>query len=152
MIIFCDTGPLGAIVNPKPKSADVFAQQLWARRAVAVGHSLVVPTIADYEVRRELLRAGKTASVVRLDAFIAEVPGRYLPLEDAALKIAAQEWARVRNVGGATAHPHALDGDVILAGQVLEQGLDPADYIVVTDNVGHLARFVRAGTWRNIAL
>jgi hypothetical protein len=44
-----------------------------------------------------------------------------------------------------TADPQALDCDVILAAQALAMGAT-----VVTDNVGHLALFVEAKSWRDI--
>ena len=49
-----------------------------------------------------------------------------------------------------TAPPDALDGDVILAAQVvLSTGLGDIA-TVATDNVGHLARFVDAQPWEQI--
>ena len=44
-----------------------------------------------------------------------------------------------------TADPQALDCDVILAAQALAM-----DATVVTDNVGHLALFVEAKSWRDV--
>ena len=41
--------------------------------------------------------------------------------------------------------PQALDCDVILAAQALAM-----DATVVTDNVGHLALFVEAKSWRDV--
>ncbi len=45
--------------------------------------------ITHYEVRRELLRAGKAQGLLRLEEFTKAVPGRYLPLTDNALQLAA---------------------------------------------------------------
>jgi hypothetical protein len=42
-----------------------------------------------YELKRELLRAKKSFGVARLDAFVDASPGRYLPLTDEALRLAA---------------------------------------------------------------
>jgi len=58
--IFLDTGPLGTVSNPK-SSPDGDACKAWLERLVARGARVVVPEIADYEVRRELLRVGKSA-------------------------------------------------------------------------------------------
>jgi len=44
-----------------------------------------------------------------------------------------------------TADPKELDGDVILAAQALQVG-----GAIVTENVGHLAQFVEAKSWREI--
>jgi len=151
MIVFLDTNILGAVVNPQVKSPDVQAIKQWAEAMQDAGHLLVVPAIADYEIRRELHRLKATVSLAALDLFNSEVPDRFLPIEPEAMFIAAREWGRVRNAGKPTADPKALDGDVILAGQVLEQGLDPADYVVATDNVDHLSLFVSAKRWQDIA-
>jgi hypothetical protein len=49
------------------------------------GSRMIVPAIAYYELKRELLRARKSFGVARLDAFVAATSGRYLPLSDEAL-------------------------------------------------------------------
>jgi hypothetical protein len=58
---------------------------------------------------------------------------------------AAALWAQARRRGRPTADPKELDCDVILAAQALEVGA-----MVVTDNIGHLALFVEAKSWRDI--
>ncbi len=150
MIAFLDTNMLGSVTNPTVKSPTVQAVKAWANAMQDAGHQLVVPAIADCEVRRELNRRHAEKSIAALDTFNSEVPHRYLPLEDAALKIAADLWGRARNSGTPTADPKALDGDVLLAAQVLEQELDTEEYVVATDNVGHLSRFVNAKRWQDI--
>ena len=52
--------------NPK-SSPDNDACQLWLDNLIERGVRVVVPEIADYELRRELLRAGKVVGVARLD-------------------------------------------------------------------------------------
>jgi hypothetical protein len=74
-----------------------------------------------------------------------------LPLSDSALRLGARLWARARNSGTMTADPKELDADVLIAAQALDQGLHPQDFIVATVNVGHLALFVPASHWTNIA-
>ena len=150
MIAFLDANLLGSVVNPVPRSASVQAIQRWAQEMQDAGHLLVVPAIADYEVRRELHRRHALQSIAALDAFNSDVPGRYLTLEDAALKMASELWGRARNIGKPTADPKALDGDVILAAQVLEQELPEGEFVVATDNVGHLGLFVPAKKWEDI--
>lgn len=145
MIVFLDAAPLALLTNPKlpPSTVAVLA---WARSMRAVGHSFVVPAIADYEVRRELERAGKLASIAELNAWQSE----YLPLTDTALRLAAKLWAQVRNSGNPTADPKELDGDVLIAAQALDMGLPISDFIIATSNPNHLTRFVPADEWRNI--
>ena len=56
----------------------------------ARGVRVIVPEIVDYELRRELLRAGKTTSLQRLDQLIAHPVITYLRLTTSAMKRAAQ--------------------------------------------------------------
>jgi hypothetical protein len=63
------------------------------------------------------------------------------------MDLAAELWAKARRQGKPTAHPHALDVDVILAAQVLAAGFDPADFVVATSNVSHISQFVPAQPW-----
>ena len=114
------------------------------------GHRFVVPAIADYEVRRELERAGKINGIAALDAWNNVVPDRYLPLSDSALRLGSKLWARARNMVVATADPKELYGDVKIAAQALDLGLPRPDVIVATVNVGHLSLFVPADLWSNI--
>jgi predicted nucleic acid-binding protein len=53
--------------------------------------------IADYEVRRELLRASKTQGAARLDALAAML--EYLPITTAAMRKASEFWAKARQQG-----------------------------------------------------
>ena len=112
----------------------------------AAGHRVILPEIIDYELRRELIRAGKVHSVLNLNrlAFRFE----YLALTTAVMRQAAEFWAVVRQAGRPTAGPNDLDADVILAAQARALG-DP-NVIVATTNIRHLARFVPADLWTNI--
>jgi predicted nucleic acid-binding protein len=113
----------------------------------AAGRRVILPEIADYEVRRELVRAKLAASVVLLDALAVQL--EYLPLTTTAMRTAAELWASARQQGQPTAADGALDADVILAAQALTLGT--TDVVVATLNVGHLSRFVPAEAWQNIA-
>lgn len=110
----------------------------------------MVPAIIDYEVRRELMRSGKSAGIARLDAFIHAELDRWIPITDDALRMAAELWARSRQAGSPTADPKELDVDVILVAQALSLGVPPDDLIVATTNVAHLSRFVAAQLWTEI--
>lgn len=120
----------------------------WSRMCLFSGHSLYIPEIVDYELRRELLRANKADSIIKLDelkdAFI------YLPLTTPSMHLAAELWAKARNTGVPTADPKRLDVDVILAAQALTLPAPKADVVVATSNAGHLQRFVAALAWTDI--
>lgn len=111
---------------------------------------MLVPAIVYYELKRELLRAGKSSGIARLDAFVAITPGRYLPLSDQALRLAADLWANARQTGQPTADSKALDIDVILAAQVLCCGAALQDITIATTNPKHLSRFAPAKHWSAI--
>ena len=107
-----------------------------------------MPEIADYEIRRELIRAKKTSGLARLDALIGQVPSRYLAITTPIMRLAAELWAQARTRGLPTADPKELDADVVLAAQALSLG--DAKVMVATVNVGHIAQFVAADVWQNI--
>jgi predicted nucleic acid-binding protein len=146
--VFLDAGPLSLLTQRRGKSGEADACKRWLASLSLQGIHVYVPEIADYEVRRELVRAKKTAGVVRLDTL--KTRAHYLPISTDAMLLAAQLWAQVRNQGLPTADPHALDADVILAAQALTSGRPPSDIVIATTNVGHLARFVAADLWQNI--
>lgn len=122
----------------------------WAEYHWRAGDLLVIPEMADYEVRRELLRAGKASSVARLDNLCAGY--EYLPLTTSVMHDAAWLWADARNAGRPTADPAALDGDVILAAQArsAQSEFAPEPVVVATTNVAHLARYTDARHWSDI--
>ena len=140
--VLLDAGPLGMISNPKATAANTECYE-WLEASVVSGAQVFVPEIADYEVRRELLRAGKTQGIARLD-LIKNTIG-YLPITTSVMLKAAELWAEARRSGMPTADPKELDCDVILAAQAIE-----VNGIVATENVGHLSRFVAAKHWRDI--
>lgn len=151
--ILLDTGPLGIITNPKRRTLTLDSLQ-WVSRHLREGDIFLVPAMADYEVRRELIRLGRTAGIRALDEWNSVPEDRYLALTDFALKRAAILWAQVRNQGLVTADPKELDCDALIAAQALEYqeiyGLSDSEIVVATTNVGHLSRFVRAELWSDI--
>jgi predicted nucleic acid-binding protein len=116
--VILDSHPLSLVCQRSGKpQAD--ACRLWLAECMRRGLRIYVPEVADYEVRRELIRANKATAISRLNQFSASVPGRYLPITTAAMRRAAELWAEARQAGAPTADPQALDGDVILAAQAL---------------------------------
>jgi predicted nucleic acid-binding protein len=140
--IVLDSSPLSLLCQ-RSTARGVPEIRAWLTSQTSVGKEVYVAEIADYEVRRELLRAGKAISIRRLERLIAEL--RYLPINTTTMRRAAEFWAQARNLGTPTAPPEALDADVILAAQAESVGA-----MVATENVGHLARFVTAKPWRDI--
>ena len=88
-VLFLDSGPLGLITHPQ-RSSEALAVSEWLSRWLSGGRRAVVPAIVYYELKREQLRARKTFSIGRLDAFIKATPGRYVPLSDKALRLATE--------------------------------------------------------------
>ena len=147
--VFLDSGPLG-LVSQREGKPDADRCRDWLRALETAGARIFVPEIADYEVRRELIRARATDGLARLNRVLDRFP--LLLLDRQALLRAAELWALVRNIGQPTAHPHALDGDAILAGQALT-AISPGDHATVaTGNVRHLVRFpgIDARPWEAI--
>ena len=149
-IVLLDTGPLGLVTHPKAATKNAEAAE-WLRNLITADIAVLVPEICDYELRRELLRAGKERSVAVLDRY-KETLG-YIPLTTDAMIRAATFWSIARQGGKPTAPDLALDADAILAGQAatLADGELDSDVLIATTNVGHLSRFVPAQEWQNIS-
>jgi predicted nucleic acid-binding protein len=145
-VIFLDTGPLGQITNPKITPANAACVQSYQSH-VASGRRIIVPEIADYEIRRELLRANKTPGIARLDGLIQTID--YLPITTAAMRQAAAFWAQARQQGQQTSGDNTIDCDMIPAAQAVTLGA--SDFIIATTNSKHLSRFVPADLWQNIS-
>lgn len=95
-MILLDAGPLGLITNPRGGSEAAWCNA-WLRDLLSRGIQVQVPEIADYEVRRELLRAGRTTGIRQLDALAAQIG--YVPLTTATMRQAATFWAQLRQRG-----------------------------------------------------
>ena len=148
MIVLLDSGPLGILTNPKGRPVTVECQ-LWVESLLLKGYRVILPEIADYEVRRELLRANKLAGIRRLNECKSGWL-EYLPITTPVILKAAQLWATSRQAGMPTADPKELDGDVILAAQALLIVEGGEGVVIATTNVGHLSRFVDARHWQDI--
>lgn len=146
-LILLDSGPLGMVTNPKAEGVTLACQQ-WLKSLLRRGERVIIPEISDYEVRRELLRAGLMRSVRRLDELKQTL--QYEPLRTDTMLLAAKLWAEIRQSGQPTADAKALDGDVILAAQARLLSDEDTEAIVATTNVAHLTRFIAASDWREI--
>jgi len=146
--ILLDSQPLGLISTPMRGSAPTAITHR-TRACLAAGHDIYIPEVIDYELRRELLRSQKTISAQELDGLKSIF--NFLPINSAAMLLAADLWASSRQSGLATGDPKKLDIDVILAAQALTLAIPTSDLVVATSNVSHLPRFVTADLWSNIA-
>lgn len=153
MIVLLDAGPLGLVTTRNKKNHNAINCTRWLQNLVASSITIGIPEISDYEVRRELIRAGKTSGVQRLDE-LKNIKGiLYLPITTDILHKAADLWADSRKRGHITASDPALDGDVILAATAQVTSLTQADKtIVATTNVKHLTWFTSAKEWDKITV
>jgi predicted nucleic acid-binding protein len=142
-----DSGPAGLLSKPR-NVPDADGCRNWFRQHVAAGSRFILPEIVDYELRRELLRARKTAGVARLDALAFDL--EYLPITTSAMRLAAELWAQPRQQGQPTAGDKNLDADMILVAQT--QLLNEPDAVIATTNTRHLIRFVNAELWEKVGI
>jgi len=143
--IVLDSSPLSLLCHPNPNPHAIDCQN-WATSLQLAGHRIIVAEIADYEVRRELIRARRDRAIRLLDGLHRQF--EYRPLSTSQLLHAAEMWAHVRQLGLPTAGSDSLDADVILAAQSLS--LNDPNVVVATSNPAHLSRFVSADLWQNI--
>jgi predicted nucleic acid-binding protein len=149
MIIVLDSGPAGLIVHPRG-SRQSHACIDWLERMILAGHSVALPEIVDYEVRREVLRRRNFRSLRKLNQIATALD--YLPITTEVMHRAAELWAIARQRGRPTADDKAIDGDMILVAQTtVWSAARKEEAIIATTNVGHLARFTAARNWQDIS-
>ncbi len=147
-IILLDAGPLGFVSNPRWNATGAQCNA-WMEAQITQGVRVTIPEIADYEVRRELVRAGKIKGLAKLNSLKRSLG--FVPLNSQTMLKAAEFWAQARRLGKPTANDTALDGDVILAAQANWLQTKGNEVIVATTNVKHLELFVDARLWSDIA-
>ena len=112
---------------------------------MTAGATVHISEVADYEVRRELIRlirAGQlpASRLNRLDQLASLCS--FLPISSVMWRRAAEFWADARQQGLPTASAAALDADVLVAAQAAE-----VQATVVTSNPGHISRWVPVRIW-----
>ena len=152
-IILLDAGVVGLLCSAPRNAqgvANLRACQAWLDRMLG-RFDVVVPDVADFEVRRELIRKRATSQISRLDDLRADL--LTAPVTTAAWAKAAEFWAVVRQGGVPTAAADALDADAILAGVAATLGGEDDRVVIATTNVRHLARSpgVVAEDWSEVA-
>jgi predicted nucleic acid-binding protein len=142
--VVLDATPLGILCHPRNPPHAMACRQ-WVDDLLGKGRRVIVPEIADYEVRRELIHRNSRIALSNLDQLAIRL--EYCALTTVAMRLAAQLWADARSAGQPTAADPAIDADVILAAQALSV---KTAVVVATGNPGHLSRFVSAELWSNI--
>lgn len=149
-IILLDSTPLALLCRPHGHGPGDVCRR-WLDSVKKAGIIVAVPEMADYEVRRELIRRGAQAGLTRLDQLLFD--SVYDPITTPIMRRAADFWADVRRRGLPTAADSGLDADAILAAQADLIG-NPGDVVTVaTSNARHLARFpgIDAREWSSLA-
>ncbi len=145
-----DSGPLGMVTHPRGDETTARCRA-WLDALLANGADVRIPDICDYEVRRELLRAGRTAGLRRLDQLRGAL--EVVEISTRQLMVAAALWADARQTGQPTAGNRELDGDMILVAQARQVAEASGKRVVLaTTNVGHLARFADARLWHELTV
>ena len=126
-VVFLDAGPIGLVTNPNLSPESTLCTR-WLQTLITSNIRVIIPEIADYEVRRELLRANKVRGIARLDELANSL--EYLPITTAAMRQAAMFWAQARQQGQPTAADKTIDSDMILAAQATT--LDVVDVVIAT--------------------
>jgi hypothetical protein len=146
--VVLDANVLSLLAHPSMQGEPA-ACRLWISDLKKAGWVTVVPEIADYELRRELIRIRSRSSISRLNSLRQR--GVFLPITSRGMLRAAALWAKMRSQGTPTAHPERLDVDVILAAHVqLYAARHGYSVVVATANVRHLSLMVDAREWPDI--
>ena len=147
VFILLDSGPVGLLTHTRATAATL-ACGPWLESLLTGDVRVVLPEIADYEVRRELLRIGSTQGINRLDSLKTRL--YYLPITTDIMLRAAEFWAVARRRGRPSAPDPALDADVILAAPASLLGDAGDQPVIATTNVRHLGLFADARRWQDI--
>lgn len=147
--VLLDAGPIGLACS-RPGTPEVDDCRAWLIHLETSAVEVIIPAVADYEVRRGLFRLRATAKLHRLDALRTRSSCTGLTSE--AFDRAAEMWAFVRRAGTPTAGDEDLDADAIVAGLAVTIGGRGDTVTVATSNVRHFSRFpgVDARLWSNI--
>lgn len=147
-IILLDCGPLGALVHPS-RTGDSGLAKTWYRDLTKAGFQVKVPQIADYELRRKLIREKFATSIAELNRLIRETAG-IVPITPKTMNKAAELWADARSTGKASCDDTALDADMILCAQAFLLGGSRREVIIATTNVKHLEHYSTCSLWSTI--
>lgn len=144
--LLLDTGPLGLLAHDRKSVREPI--QAWLVQELTAGATVYLSEVADYELRRELIRLIQAkrlpaSRIARLDQLVPLLT--YLPVSTAMWKRAAELWADARQRGQPTASPSAIDADALIAAQAIE-----VQATVVTGNRRHLQQWVTIQPWPSV--
>lgn len=71
-VILLDSAIVGMVTNPKVTASNLECRY-WLDALQKKGYILILPEIIDYEIRRELLRAGKVKGIRKLNQLKATI-------------------------------------------------------------------------------
>ena len=151
-----DSGPLSLMTHPRANPENA-ACKAWLSGFLAHGHSVLVPEITYYEVRRELRRSElkngvPSRGLANLEAFVTNAG--LIPITSEAMHLATEFWAQARHLHIEGASETALDADMILCAQAItlpqEWNMNGDTVLIATTNVKHLTHFANAYHWRDI--
>jgi len=139
-IVLLDACTLGKVSNPNDTEENRRCRE-WSLDLRRKGTSVRVPEIADYEIRRELIRAYKSEGLRLLDE---TKQFGFVSLSEASLILAAELWADAHRLIGRTASDDPkLDPDMIICGQAKVLAMaEGAGVVVATENLVHFVPFV----------
>ncbi|MFO0812752.1 MAG: nucleic acid-binding protein [Gemmatales bacterium] len=143
MTYLLDAGPLGLLAHSR--STARLPIQSWVYQQLQDGNTVLISEVADYEVRRELIRLIQkqqlpASRLTRLDALQSFCPLTLLTHSN--WQQAAELWASMRNQGIPTSELASLDADVLVISQTLE-----LDATVVTVNPKHFEVHCKTLAW-----
>jgi hypothetical protein len=129
-LVLLDSGPLGLACS-RSGVPSVDRCHAWLAALEPFGVIIVIPSVCDFEVPRELVRVQATSKLRNLDGLRARFG--YLDVSQDAWDRAAEFGALVRQAGLPTADVAELDVDTILAGMADTLG-QPGDTVTIATN------------------
>lgn len=147
-MVVLDASPLGLLTNTNSENPEAIKCAEWLKSLLEKEISVCVPEIADYEIRRSLLKIDSVKAISRLDDLNSVLI--YQPITTDSMREASKYWAKARKMGKPTADDKSLDADMILIGQVTTLWHDNDEVIIATSNIKHIDLFADARQWKDI--
>jgi predicted nucleic acid-binding protein len=149
-LVLLDSGPLGLACS-RPGTPLVQQCWDWLESLEVKGTEILIPSVCDFEVRRELLRLRATTKIENLNWLRTRFG--YANATRVAWDRASEYWAFLRQRGLPTAGKAELDADTILAGIATTVGELEDSVVIATMNLTHFERFpgIDARSWLTVS-